>query len=467
VEKVWSIGDSGTNKEEQGQVEKSITEAMTGEKEQHHRSRKASHGLRLFKEGLPEEKVRRRDTKDGSKKRIASPVIKEESYDSTFYELTGNHPAPKDAFSMLQSEGPSEVGLNRSASDGLVTATADTETHAPLARRPAHENSKRSEEPEILAPNNVYDRPRTLPQQLLDDLRKRHNLTPAAAKGSSFSKSIPLTDSEKKNKDASTGDLVQEERHEHIQEGDLVESPVTHSDEEESSEEKISSALFVPHQSKHDIQDHHPSPLGDLHSDRHSTMSEAEQWLEEHEVHPRESEQNKLSSPQKTPDLTVPRARTTSGYFAPPDTTHHVDWAHVQRATDTGYHTQTETSFASHFEDPDVTPTDNRGREYMSKNQERQQPLPPAPKTPLEAIELIPYKHQVGGHTTLWRFSKRAVCKQLNNRENEFYEIVEHYHPELLKFMPRYVNVCPFLKQSDLPLSTNKRTNFNNRDLDC
>jgi inositol-hexakisphosphate kinase len=39
----------------------------------------------------------------------------------------------------------------------------------------------------------------------------------------------------------------------------------------------------------------------------------------------------------------------------------------------------------------------------------------------------------------MWRFSQRAVCKQLNNRENEFYEKVEHYHPKLLKFLPRYV----------------------------
>ena len=60
---------------------------------------------------------------------------------------------------------------------------------------------------------------------------------------------------------------------------------------------------------------------------------------------------------------------------------------------------------------------------------------------PLEAIELIPYKHQVGGHTTLWRFSKRAVCKQLNNRENEFYENIERYHRDLLPFLPRCVNL--------------------------
>lgn len=59
---------------------------------------------------------------------------------------------------------------------------------------------------------------------------------------------------------------------------------------------------------------------------------------------------------------------------------------------------------------------------------------------PLGAVELKPYKHQVGGHTALFRFSKKAVCKSLSNRENEFYEAIETRHPDLLKFLPRYVN---------------------------
>jgi inositol-hexakisphosphate kinase len=56
---------------------------------------------------------------------------------------------------------------------------------------------------------------------------------------------------------------------------------------------------------------------------------------------------------------------------------------------------------------------------------------------PLGAVELKPYKHQVGGHTALFRFSKKAVCKSLSNRENEFYEAIETRHPELLRFLPR------------------------------
>jgi hypothetical protein len=59
------------------------------------------------------------------------------------------------------------------------------------------------------------------------------------------------------------------------------------------------------------------------------------------------------------------------------------------------------------------------------------------PRVPVGAVELKPFDHQVGGHSTVYRFSRRAVCKQLNNRENVFYETVEKFHPELLEFMPR------------------------------
>ncbi|PWW71939.1 hypothetical protein C7212DRAFT_366871 [Tuber magnatum] len=59
------------------------------------------------------------------------------------------------------------------------------------------------------------------------------------------------------------------------------------------------------------------------------------------------------------------------------------------------------------------------------------------PQVPLGAVELKPYNHQVGGHTALFRFSRRAVCKSLSNKENEFYEAVEKRHPQLLGFLPR------------------------------
>lgn len=57
------------------------------------------------------------------------------------------------------------------------------------------------------------------------------------------------------------------------------------------------------------------------------------------------------------------------------------------------------------------------------------------------AVELRPFKNKVGGHTAIFRFSRKAVCKALMNRENLWYEAVELRHPELLEFMPKYVGV--------------------------
>ncbi|CCD22745.1 inositol polyphosphate kinase KCS1 NDAI_0A05900 [Naumovozyma dairenensis CBS 421] len=57
------------------------------------------------------------------------------------------------------------------------------------------------------------------------------------------------------------------------------------------------------------------------------------------------------------------------------------------------------------------------------------------------AVELKPFTNKVGGHTAIFRFSKRAVCKTLVNRENKFYENIELNHKDLLQFMPKYIGV--------------------------
>lgn len=58
-------------------------------------------------------------------------------------------------------------------------------------------------------------------------------------------------------------------------------------------------------------------------------------------------------------------------------------------------------------------------------------------REPMSAVPLKPFRHQVGGHNTVFQFSRKTICKKMNNRENVFYEVVEKYHPELLDFMPR------------------------------
>ncbi|KAG7192572.1 uncharacterized protein KQ657_001672 [Scheffersomyces spartinae] len=56
-------------------------------------------------------------------------------------------------------------------------------------------------------------------------------------------------------------------------------------------------------------------------------------------------------------------------------------------------------------------------------------------------VELRPFKNKVGGHTAIFSFSKRAVCKALVNRENLWYETIEKKVVELLNFMPKYIGV--------------------------
>ncbi|KAA8908319.1 hypothetical protein FN846DRAFT_1011024 [Sphaerosporella brunnea] len=89
--------------------------------------------------------------------------------------------------------------------------------------------------------------------------------------------------------------------------------------------------------------------------------------------------------------------------------------------------------------DTEMTPTSSRKSKPYQVLRPKHQYDKDAP--PLGAVELKPYKHQVGGHTALFRFSKKAVCKSLSNRENEFYEAIEMRHPELLSFLPRYIGV--------------------------
>ncbi|PWN18673.1 SAICAR synthase-like protein, partial [Microstroma glucosiphilum] len=56
-------------------------------------------------------------------------------------------------------------------------------------------------------------------------------------------------------------------------------------------------------------------------------------------------------------------------------------------------------------------------------------------------VQLQPFTNQVGGHNAIFRFSRRAVCKPLVSRENQFYEAVEREFPSLLSFIPQYLGV--------------------------
>ncbi|KIW21497.1 hypothetical protein PV08_02077 [Exophiala spinifera] len=111
-----------------------------------------------------------------------------------------------------------------------------------------------------------------------------------------------------------------------------------------------------------------------------------------------------------------------------------------------------EYATASQAEDISTTPTQHSALSRKPSDAR-------APHTRAKVV-LEPYKHQVGGHSTIFRFSRRAVCKQLNNRENEFYERIEHRHPDMLKFLPRYIGVLnvTFSKGPKQPTTTEPST---------
>jgi inositol-hexakisphosphate kinase len=445
AEKAWSIGEQGSD--DSGQVEKSITEALTGV-EPNSRSRKASHSLRFFKEGLPEDKSKRKDSKtkgplkDGlscgkSLSSLGNGNSKQRQESHTrdhFNAQTLNHPTDG------QNRGQPPVGRGRPSSKDEHQIVNPTEGLA--AEKGYFDLSPKVE--------TVSDQQaKAMPAQLLAEIRKNHNLTPGAAKGSSFSRSIPVTASERSKDDGRPEDLTGSlpTRDDDNSDGEELSQVKSAEEEDDSGEEQISSALFVPHQTPHESPEREIALPGSssrpkLKDVRQSEVSNSQQWLEEHEVPSRDVDKKYISqevksrplpSPVKLPSPLIEQETLFPDVPGSPD---------VDREShdEGGYSTKSEDAGSTDDQDSDTTPTGSLKRrnkvldDYPQHLHDHQQKA----QQPVEAIELIPYRHQVGGHTTMWRFSKRAVCKQLNNRENEFYEKVERYHPNLVKFLPRY-----------------------------
>jgi inositol-hexakisphosphate kinase len=440
-EKAWSIGEDETDDILGGQVEKSIKDAMAGI-EPNNRSRKSSHSLRFFKEGLPEDKTKNREgksrgrSKDGST-RVKSSPLSEKPRQWTYEEmLDGQSPvtSPRDS-------GPptSIVPLTQLAQDTNVNTVPGNEDYF---------DSQHNVEAAL------DERLKTMPSALLDEIRKHHNLTPGATKGSSFSRSIPVTESERQKPETDDQSSRSEDNFQQVQESNLeggkvprlsrVKSP---DEEDESGEEQISSALFVPHKTPHESPErkHDTSQKSvarpRLNDPNRADISTSQEWLEEYEVPSHNLEKKYISQePKKLPLPSPTYTRQLSprfqkeGFSNEPEPLSDVDTGAI---SEDGYTVSGRESSVA--DDEEITPTSSLKQDAVSCPTHHVHAHQQISRQPLEAIELIPYRHQVGGHTTLWRFSKRAVCKQLNNRENEFYEKIERYHPLLLKFLPKYV----------------------------
>jgi hypothetical protein len=377
-EKAWSIGSGDSANHQDGQVEKSISDVLAGV-EHNNRSRKASHSLRFFKEGLPEEKGKRKDHRHPQSTREKSPTRGEKLADIQEQSVGG------------------EVAAARAVEDDPL-ATEQRDWARPVPTRTPEAKAVHSSPEQYFTPKHGED-----PQGIDSE--------PAVS---------PRKEGKQEQQEPEP-EPVEPGRAKLRRVSDLsIEAGESAEEGEESGEEKISSALFVPHQAPEETQEQTPMPgipQRVIPSRRHSRHDDFHPWLvkadEPEPEHRRESlELESEGRPEagEYPSVAPEVASRQVDEPAPVD----------QR-------------------EPDV-PSARPSRPVSQYHEDALHDHQLTPKQPLDAIELIPYKHQVGGHTTLWRFSRRAVCKQLNNRENEFYEKIEKYHRDLLAFLPRYVH---------------------------
>lgn len=272
-----------------------------------------------------------------------------------------------------------------------------------------------------------------VPAKLLEDIRRHHNVTRTSDGRALLSHSLPPLDETNKSKQLPSR---QDARMEDIE------------TREDEAEEHISSAVYFPHPepAEEDIerstspgQEHRTEPNAALPSqvipsrkpEHHRTLSDA--------------------APPEHIDISVKfgdEENMFHGDYMPTeeigdDNIEHLPTGAVSEtsldgsvgASESEFSSDDELSDACQAEEGQITLTSKPLHQRVSQIRKRT----PTTAAPKGAVLLEPYSHQVGGHSTMFRFSRQAVCKQLNNRENEFYERIEQRHPEMLRFLPRLV----------------------------
>ena len=278
----------------------------------------------------------------------------------------------------------------------------------------------------------------SVPADLLEDIRHHRRLMPSSThRKSSVERSVTVVDAAaSKSLDGGRPvkiPLLQKSLH------------AAQHDDEDSDRERISSAMYFPHQGvaiqpsaastfasveklkTRPVPDHKKSPLGK------AAIEEVRDDKAENNV------EIALVSDDKSQYLqgNLPVSRVPSDEHIPFPADISPDPYTSDSEASSGYE-------SSEIAEDETTPTatpkasshtfDDRGSASHASGVHRHQPS-------LGAVELKPFDHQVGGHTTVYSFSRQAVCKQLNSRENEFYETIERFHPGMLKFLPRYIGV--------------------------
>jgi hypothetical protein len=403
------------------------------------RSRKASHFLRVFKDA---------DGGDDQRQRESRPKERR-SAEKKLRPLQEDAPAKSNGKEVSALTEPLQ---RRSRPSSAVQSPAGGPTEHYFEKVPTPRSEKGPSAlsmhiDKFSAPKEtVYKRP--LPNYVLDEIRAIADLTPGAPPGSSFSRSLPTSAAEKFHAHASTEAARPhyEEPSDYFQgkkEGSPERSPASE-EEEDSEREQISSALYFPHRRLK------TSELGS--NEVHDCKSEVQGIQDKSSLTGAGVRGRADGQAPRTPqevEISLQSKDTNQclyGDISTTDSVRHEDEGPLNATNFDPLSAESESESlaesthsllgyeSSATDDLGTTPTAT----IHSKEQKVVSAAVPQPETPVDAVELKPYDHQVGGHSTVYRFSKRAVCKQLNNRENEFYETLEQHHPELLDFLPRY-----------------------------
>lgn len=432
-----------SSRSSQSRVEKRIEATMAdAEPPLHARSRKSSHVLGLFKENKSSH-----DNKKGQERQRTTP---DSSYTDGRDEVSRTvEEPPPNRFSQEQTKDQSN---KQSHLHRQLSRKSSTETSSANRSRKSQSGPDLTGDdlkPAVIRAEELAEGvpEHTIPPRLLEEIRDYHNLTtPFHDK---FRSTQPKsTGINQISKDKATGGRHQESHISREDDLDKADSPILPGEleNEEEESEHISSALYYPHQA--------PSPdaLEDISIDDARKRKDAK--LETQPDLP-DPALPVVCEDEKAEDVDIAlqvhnknrylhgdlqKARPSS---AEPDVDGNSE-SGFSSASDSEYESLDETKKAALLEDSSLTDDAEATPRASPKTRQsyllsRSRKAHRGPKARLGAVELKPYNHQVGGHTTVFRFSKRAVCKQLTNRENEFYEVIERQHPDLLRFLPRYV----------------------------
>lgn len=392
-------------------VEESIEANLTNaEPAAHVRSRKSSHYLGLFKENTTSPERKRREDRGRGLECEETPEEPEDERREEEESESQHTPRPAHATLHLPAGKESAKHHPPPSSELSKPLLGDSQSSSSLTQETSElDNTRHADTADLPG------RPRSLPRSLLEEIRNFH-LTSGGARGGSFSQSIPTQYAERKNFDEKSRDYGS-------QSPDLDDFRSRRErQQEEDEDEQISSALYFPHEptATEDVY-HHEKKLGGSEPEigGHVDIS----------LRSRHDRSILHGDFQSTSDAEDKSLATISEYS-------HESTSESETVSADESAVSTREEESSLTDDAELTPTatPTQGQRYARPRRKHAQ------TRPIGAVELKPYRHQVGGHTTVFRFSRRAVCKQLNNRENEFYERIEKRHPEMLMFLPRFVS---------------------------